>query len=202
MPFTFRSGRAVRHPLPALALLALLGGLPPALPAAPPSPLIVQADVLPARSASGAPACALFVSASDISGDFVALALRWSRDEDGALALELRLSPGQVDWTNGIETAGYAVEGWVRTPSLDLREALVAEAPGQADVYIARLARPELARPAFDALLSEPLEVLYSTGPEDPPRVFVLGEALEADVRARARQCVEGLPADGGAVED
>lgn len=157
------------------------------------SPLIVQADVLPVQNEGGGPACALFVSASDVSGEFVAAALRWSRPQAEGLELELRLSPGQVDWRTGIESHGYAEEAWVSTATVDLSEALEPVERGEGDVYIARTRDAALAAKVFEEALSAPLRLLYTTEPGGPPRVFALEQPLEEDVRMRARACFDTL---------
>lgn len=181
------------------AAACTLALLPWAASAEPPTPLIVQADMLPVQGEAGAPACALFLSASDVSGSFLAVALRWSRPAEGELGLRVRLSPGQIDWLSGVETPGFIEEGWLKLGKLDLRSALVAEDGNAPEVYSARLDGPDLARQAYEALLSGPVEILYTTEPGAAPRVFDLGQPLDQDVRGRAEACMSGLLAAGSA---
>lgn len=152
---------------------------------------IVQADLLDGRSRRQDPHCALAISANHINGQFVALVYKLSPAQDEHVVEGLyKISPGTVDWTNGIESFIEPDLAWVEaaTHSTEMLGTVLSEP--YARVHERRL-RGESASALYDAMLEGPVTVyVESAGIES---IYPMQVPFVPEVVLRARACAEDL---------
>lgn len=165
---------------------------------------IVSADLLDGTERPQMPHCALAISANHIDGQFVALVLQVMPEplpENAGTAPDvagstlsglLKISPGTVDWRNGIESYIEPDLAWVVAADISTRDMGTPRSEPYAKVYQTELAGTEVTN-VYRALLEGPVTVYVdSAGLES---VYPLQVPFAPEVVTRAEACVQTLQA-------
>ena len=155
---------------------------------------IVQADLLDGRSREQDPHCALAISANHINGQFVALVYKVSpaSAEHGVQGL-FKISPGTVDWTNGIESFIEPDLAWLEAATRSTEALGVVLSEPYARVHERKL-EGESVTALYDAMLEGPVTVFVDSA--GIPSVYPLKVPFVPEVVLRARACADDLLSD------
>lgn len=154
---------------------------------------IVSADALSGTDQWQQTTCMVAISANEVGGNFVASVLEWRRSgRGGPVNMRLRVSPGQVDWTTGIEELGYAEEAWIEVAGGSTRS-LQEVTDGDKPYFMATISDPETALAWHEQVMTAPVTIAFTDGSGETEERVSVGRALELDSVSRSRDCMAAL---------